>query len=64
MNDQAIRLTQFDNIGLEATLITSVSLLYNSTVFVTSSCFGGQGKCEGFHKPLDKFFTQKKDKKT
>lgn len=60
MNDQAIRLTQLDNIGLEDTSITSISLIYNSTVFVTSTCFGGQGKCGGFYKPLDKFFTPKK----
>lgn len=59
MNDQAIRLTQLDNVGLEDTSITSVSLIYNLTVFVTSTCFGGQGKCGGFYKPLDKFFTPK-----
>lgn len=57
MNDQAIRLTKLDNVGLEDTFITSISLLYNSTVFVTSTCFGSQGKCGGFYKPLDKFLT-------
>ncbi|WP_084120317.1 hypothetical protein [Aquiflexum balticum] len=60
MNDQAIRLTRLDNIGLEETFITSISLLYNSTVFVTSTCSGSQGICGGFYKPLDKFFASKK----
>jgi hypothetical protein len=59
MNDQAIRLTKLDNVGLEDTGITSVNLIFNSTVFVTSTCFGGREKCGGFYKPLDKFFTQK-----
>lgn len=57
MNDQAIRLIQLDNVGLEDTFITSISLLYNSTVFVTSTCSGSQGKCGGFYKPLEKFLT-------
>jgi hypothetical protein len=60
MNDQAIRLTKLDNVGLEDTGITSVNLIFNSTVFVTSTCFGGREKCGGFYKSLDKFFTQKK----
>lgn len=59
MNDQALRLTKLDNVGLEDTSITSVGLIFNSTVFVTSTCFGGREKCGGFYKPLDKFFTSK-----
>ena len=57
MNDQAIRLTKLDNVGLEDISITSISLIYNSTVFVTTNCFGVREKCGGFYKPLDKFFT-------
>ena len=60
MNDQAIRLTRLDNVGLEDTAITSISLIYNSIVFVTTTCFGGREKCGGFYKPLDKLFTPKK----
>jgi hypothetical protein len=60
MNDQAIRLTQLDNVGLEDTSITSISLIHNSTVFVTTTCFTGRENCGGFYKPLDKFSTPKK----
>ncbi|WP_373494616.1 hypothetical protein [Aquiflexum sp.] len=59
MNDQALRLTQLDNVGLEDTSITSINLIYNSTVFVTTSCEAGGKNCGGFYKPLDKFLTQK-----
>ncbi len=59
MNDQSIRLLKLDNIGLVDTFITSISLIDNSTVFITSSCYDVVNiNCGGFYKPLDKFFTK------
>lgn len=60
MNDQSIRLIKLDNIGLIDTFITSITLINNSTVFVTTSCYDLVNiNCGGFYKPLDKFLTQK-----
>lgn len=60
MNDQSIRLIKLDNIGLIDTFITSITLINNSTVFVTTSCYDLDNiNCGGFYKPLDKFLTQK-----
>ncbi|WP_194976609.1 hypothetical protein [Aquiflexum lacus] len=59
LNDQAIKLFPLDNVGLIGTFITSINLIDNSIVFVTTSCGGGGKNCGGFYKPLDKFFTQK-----
>jgi hypothetical protein len=60
MNDQTIRLFPLENIGLIGTNITSISLLDNSTVFVTTNCEAGGSNCGGgYYKPFDKFLTQK-----
>jgi hypothetical protein len=59
MNDQTIKLIPLDNEGLIGTAITSISLINNSTVFVTNSCESGGKKCGGYYKPLDKFLTSK-----
>jgi hypothetical protein len=60
MNDKTIKLFPLDNVGLIGTYITSISLLDNSTVFVTTSCEGSGTNCSGgYYKPHDKFFTQK-----
>lgn len=60
MNDQTIRLFPLDNVGLIGTNITSISLLDNSTVFVTTSCEASKKNCGGgYYKPLDKFLTSK-----
>ncbi|MCH6234512.1 hypothetical protein [Cognataquiflexum rubidum] len=60
MNDQAIKLFPLDNVGLIGTYLTSISLLDNSTVFVTTGCEALGNNCSGgFYKPLDKFLTQK-----
>ncbi len=59
MNDQSIKLFQLDNVGLIGAVITSISLIGNSTVFVTTSCGAGGESCGGYYKPLDKFLTQK-----
>jgi hypothetical protein len=57
MNDQAIKLFQLDNVGLIGTYLTSISLLHNSTVFVTTGCEALGKNCNGgYYKPLDKFF--------
>lgn len=59
MNDQAIAFTELDNLGLEDTNITSINLINNSTVFVTSSESASQKNWGGFSKSLENFFTEK-----
>ena len=59
MNDKTIKLFQLDNVGLIGTNITSISLIDNSTVFVTTDCYSDQQNCGGFYKPLDKFLSSK-----
>ncbi|MCH6197985.1 hypothetical protein MMU07_00225 [Aquiflexum sp. LQ15W] len=60
MNDKTIKLFPLDNVGLIGTSITSISLLDNSTVFVTTGCEALGNNCSGgYYKPLDKFLTQK-----
>lgn len=60
MNDKTIKLFPLDNVGLIGTNVTSISLLDNSTVFVTTSCEAGGNNCGGgYYKPLNKFFTPK-----
>ncbi|WP_158856091.1 hypothetical protein [Lunatibacter salilacus] len=59
MDDQAIAFTELDNLGLEDTNITSISLINNSTVFVTSFEATGQKNWGGFSKSLENFFTEK-----
>jgi hypothetical protein len=60
MNDKTIKLFPLDNVGLIGTFITSISLIDNSTVFVTSSCGTSDINCVGgYYKPLDKFLPQK-----
>jgi hypothetical protein len=58
MNVQSIRLLPLDNVGLIGTFITSISLIDNSTVFVTTGCEASDKNCVGgYYKPLDKFLT-------
>lgn len=59
VNDQAIKFTELDNLGLENSNITSISLVNNSTVFVTSFEATGQKNWGGFSKSLENFFTEK-----
>ena len=58
MNDKTIKLFPLDNVGLIGTNVTSISLLDNSTVFVTTNCEARDKNCGGgYYKPLDKFLT-------
>lgn len=58
MNDKTIKLFPLDNVGLIGTNITSISLLDDSTVFVTTNCEARDKNCGGgYYKPLDKFLT-------
>jgi hypothetical protein len=60
MNDQAIKLFPLDNVGLIGTNVTSISLLDDSTVFVTTNCEARDKNCGGgYYKPLDKFLLKK-----
>ena len=60
MNGQSIRLLPLDNVGLIGTFITSISLIDNSTVFVTTGCEASDKNCVGgYYKPLDKFLPKK-----
>ncbi|WP_157966130.1 hypothetical protein [Cognataquiflexum aquatile] len=56
MSNKAIRLLPLDKVGLKGANVTSISLLDNSTVFVTTGCEATDKNCSGgYYKPLDKF---------
>lgn len=60
MDNSGIILNELDNKGLEKAYITSIQVLENSKVFITSLCPDPYfPECGGFYKPLDKFFTPK-----